>query len=187
MTLIVLAVVIIVILLWMVLIYNTLIRQKNQVQEGWSGIDVQLKRRYDLIPNLVEAVKAYAGHESSVFEHITELRAKLGQTNNLGEKAQLNADLSMGLSKLIAIAENYPSLKANENFIQLQQELSTIEDQIQMARRYYNGTARDYNTSIQSFPQVMIANSLGFTPFTYFEIATAPEREVPQMNFNKEK
>lgn len=174
-------------LLWAIYTYNTLIQQKNQVKEGWSGIDVQLKRRYNLIPNLVDTVKGYASHESNVFREVTELRTKTEQTNDIHDKAQLESALSLGLAKLIAIAENYPNLKANENFIQLQQELSNIEDQIQLARRYYNGTARDYNTTIESFPQMIIANLFRFGPFDYFAVDNETERELPRVDFTKEK
>lgn len=172
---------------WAISIYNTLVRQRNQVKEGWSGIDVQLKRRHNLIPNLVDTVKAYATHESSVFTEVTELRNKIEQTDSIEEKGKLESALSLGLGKLIAIAENYPDLKANENFMQLQQELSNIEDQIQLARRYYNGMTRDYNTSIESFPQVIIANVFHFEPFDFFEIENEKERAVPKVDFNKEE
>ncbi len=175
------------VVLWGIYIYNTLVKQRNQVREGWSGIDVQLKRRHNLIPNLVDTVKAYAGHEARVFEDVTALRTRINDTKNIGEKAQLESALSLGLSKLIAIAENYPDLKANENFIHLQQALSNIEDQIQMARRYYNGAARDYNTSIESFPQIIIANAFKYKAFDYFELDEQIEREVPKVAFNKEK
>jgi LemA protein len=172
-------------LVWGVYIYNSLIKQKNQVKEGWSGIDVQLKRRHNLIPNLVETVKAYAGHESKVFEEVAELRSKVGKAKEIGEKGELESMLGLGLGRLIAVAENYPELKANENFIQLQQELTNIEDQIQLARRYYNGTAREYNTSIEVFPQVIIANFFKFGPFDYFQIENEQEREVPKADFSK--
>ncbi|VEG90617.1 LemA family protein [Legionella spiritensis] len=179
-------VLIVALLLWVVYIYNTLVKQRNHVREGWSGIDVQLKRRHNLIPNLVESVKAYAGHESSVFEEVAEIRSKIGQVKDIAEQGKLETQLSLGLGKLIAIAENYPDLKASENFMQLQQELSNIEDQIQLARRYYNGTARDYNTTIESFPQILIANFFKFEPFDYFEIDNDKEREVPKVDFSKQ-
>ena len=175
--------IIVVLFIWAICIYNALIKQKNQVQEAWSDIDIQLKRRYDLIPNLIETVKGYASHESNVFEQVTDLRTKIGKTESISEKGQLNSALTSSLAQLIAIAENYPNLKANENFMQLQQELSTIEDQIQMARRYYNGTTRNYNTSLQSVPQVFIANIFKFIPFEYFQIEQTQEREVPHVDF----
>ena len=181
----ILLIIIIALLFWAVYIYNTLVRLKNQVKEGWSGIDVQLKRRHNLIPNLIETVQGYAGHESSVFKEVTELRAKVGQAKDINEKSELESALSIGLGKLIAIAENYPDLKANENFIQLQHELANIEDQIQLARRYYNGTAREYNTMIESVPQVIIAKAFNFTHFDYFEIEDEKEREVPKVDLNK--
>lgn len=173
--------------IWGVYVYNTLIKQQNQVKEGWSGVDVQLKRRHDLVPNLVESVKAYAGHESKVFEEVTELRTRISQTDTIQEKGELESALSLGLNKLLAVAENYPNLKANENFIQLQQELASIEEQIQLARRYYNGTVRDYNTSLQSFPQIIIGSYFQFDPYDYFEISEEKERDVPRVDFNKEK
>lgn len=163
--------------------YNQLISQKNQVQEAWSGIDIQLKRRFDLIPNLIETVKGYASHESKVFEQVTELRAKLGQAESVAEKGLLSTALTTGLAQLIAVAESYPELKANESFIQLQQNLTAIEDQIQMARRYYNGTARIYNTSLQTVPQVFIAHLCHFEPYEYFQIESAAERETPHVDF----
>ncbi|WP_367608186.1 LemA family protein [Legionella sp. W05-934-2] len=170
-----------------IFVYNKMIMQRNQVKEGWSGIDVQLKRRHNLIPNLVETVQGYAGHEKSVFQEVTELRSQIQSTHDINEKGKLESALSLGLEKLIAVAENYPDLKANENFIHLQQELSQIEDQIQMARRYYNGAARDYNTTIESFPQVIIANFFGFGHYDYFEIEDDLEKEVPKVSFGKQK
>jgi LemA protein len=173
-----------VLLIWAIYIYNALIKLKNQAQEGWSGIDVQLRRRHNLIPNLIETVKAYAGHEKSVFNEVTELRSQIGKAQQMSDKSHLESALTLGLGKLIAVAENYPDLKANENFQQLQKELASIEDQIQLARRYYNGTVRNFNTMIESFPQVLIARAMAFVPFEYFEIEDDKEREVPQVKFN---
>ncbi len=173
--------------LWLVSLYNALIRQKNQVEEAWSGIDVQLKRRYDLIPNLIETVKGYTTHESELIEKVTELRTLIGQTESIGEKGHLNGALSSGITQLLAVGENYPTLKASDNFIQLQKELSAIEDQIQLARRYYNGATRDYNTSLQSIPQVFIVSHLNFEPFEYFEIENEQERDLPHVDFKSKE
>lgn len=182
----ILLVILAVIAVYAIFVYNKMVMQRNQVKEGWSGIDVQLKRRHNLIPNLVETVQGYAGHEKSVFKEVTDLRSQVRATNDINKKGKLESALSLGLGKLIAIAENYPDLKANENFIHLQQELSQIEDQIQLARRYYNGTARDYNTTIESFPQVIIANLFGFGHFDYFEIEDDMEKEVPKVSFGQQ-
>ena len=165
-------------------VYNALIRLKNQVQEGWSGIDVQLKRRYNLIPNLIEAVKGYQKHESSVFEDVTKLRTEAMGANGAAQKGMLESALTAGLGRLLAVAENYPDLKASANFIELQKELANTEDQIQLARRYYNGTVREFNTKIQSFPQNLFANALGFKAFEYFELDSEKEREVPKVDFS---
>jgi LemA protein len=166
-----------------VAIYNRLVRNRQMVQEGWSGIDVQLKRRTDLIPNLIESVKGYMGHERGVLEKVTELRAQSLKSSGVGDKARVEGALGAALGNLFAVAENYPDLKASQNFIQLQQSLADIEDQIQLARRYYNGAARNLNILIQSFPSNLIANSFGFTPVEYFEIEEAGERAVPKVSF----
>jgi LemA protein len=171
-----------VLILWSVFIYNTLIKQNDQTQEAWSCIDVQLKRRHDLIPDLIETVKGYATHESKVFQQVTDLKSKIGETQSISEKGELNNALSSGLAQLIAVAEQYPDLKLNENFIQLQQQLSIIEAQIQTTRKYYNDTTRDYNTSLQSVPQVFIANAFQFEPFEYFEIEQNETLQVDLKN-----
>lgn len=163
-------VVIVAIAAYAVALYNRLVRQRNLVREGWSGIDVQLKRRADLIPNLVETVKGYAAHEKGIFEEVAEKRAASMKAGDVTSQAAADAALSGALGRLIAISEAYPELKADANFRQLQTELAAVEDQMQMARRYYNATARDLNTSIQSFPAVLVANSLGFREEPYYEI-----------------
>ena len=166
-----------------VVVYNKLVTNKNMVAEGWSGIDVQLKRRADLIPNLIESVKGYMGHERGVLEKVTELRAQSLKAEGVGDKAKVEGALGAALGNLFAVAENFPDLKASQNFIQLQQSLADIEDQIQLARRYYNGAARNYNILIQSFPSNLVASSFRFTPVEYFEIADAADRAVPQVAF----
>jgi LemA protein len=164
-------------------IYNRLVRNRQMVQEGWSGIDVQLKRRADLIPNLIETVKGYMGHEKGVLEKVTELRAQSLQAGGVGEKARAEGALGAALANLFAVAENYPDLKASQNFIQLQQSLADIEDQVQLARRYYNGAARNLNILIGSFPSNVVANMFQFTPAEYFEVEDAADRAVPKVAF----
>ncbi len=175
--------VVVLLLVGAVTIYNRLVTNKNMVAEGWSGIDVQLKRRADLIPNLIEAVKGYMGHERGVLDQVTELRAKSLKAEGVGDKAKAEGALGAALGNLFAVAENYPDLKASQNFIQLQQSLADIEDQVQLARRYYNGAARNFNILIQSFPSNLIASTFGFAPVEYFEIEAAADREVPKVSF----
>lgn len=171
------------IIIWGILIYNQLVSRNNMVKEGWSGIDVQLKRRADLVPNLVEAVKGYMGHESNVLQNVTEIRQKAMNAKTMNEREQAEGMLSAALSKIFAIAENYPDLKASKNFVELQRDLTMIEDQIQLSRRYYNGSARDYNILIQSFPSSLVATKFQFETVPYFELENAAERAVPQVKF----
>jgi len=178
MTTIILAVLGVVLLGLIVGVYNSLIRLKNKVKEAWSDIDVQLKRRYDLIPNLVETVKGYAKHEKGTFEKVTELRSKAMQTTEPGKKAEVENMLTETLKSLFAVAENYPELKANENFLDLQKQLSEIEDEIQKSRRYYNGNVRDFNTKLEVFPNNLIAGILRFKAFDFFEVADAEKKNV---------
>ena len=138
--------------LWFIAIYNNLIKLRNMKEEGWSGIDVQLKRRSNLIPNLLESVKGYMAHESGVLEKVTELRTQAMNAGSIDAKIAAESALTRSLGKLFAVAENYPDLKASQNFIDLQDELATLEDEIQMARRYYNGTVRNLNVGIETFP-----------------------------------
>jgi len=161
----------------LVVIYNGLVRSKVRVDEAWSDINVQLKRRYDLIPNLVNTVKGYATHESSVFEKVTEARANAMNATSLPEKAQAENALAGTLKSLFAVAEAYPELKANENFGQLQQELVDTEDKIQASRRFYNNNVRDFNTKIQVFPTNLLAGMLGFVKRDFFEVADQAEVE----------
>ncbi len=171
-------------LLWAVLIYNRLIRKKNMVEEGWSGIDVQLKRRANLIPNLIETVKGYVGHEKGVLENVTELRTRSMDAGAPGDKGRAEGLLGAALGKLFAVAESYPELKANENFIELHQALEDTEEQIQLARRYYNGTVRNLNILIEQFPSNLIANHFRFQTAEFFELEDADDRAVPSVSFD---
>jgi LemA protein len=172
-----------ILILAVVMVYNGFIRKQNLVQEAWSGIDVQLKRRYDLIPNLVRSVQGYAKHEKSLFEAVTSARTRAIEAQGVKPQAEAENTLTSQLRSLFALAENYPTLKASENFINLQQSLSEIEDQIQMARRYYNGTVRDFNILAQSFPSNLIANIFNFKAKEFFEIELATHREAPEVKF----
>lgn len=163
--------------------YNALVSNKNLVAEGWSGIDVQLRRRADLIPNLIETVKGYAAHEDKLFRDIAELRAKSISGGSVGEQSAVGQAMSAALGKLFAIAEAYPQLKADANFRDLQDKLSGIEDEIQMARRYYNGAARNLNTMIESFPSNLVANTFQFHKAEFFEIGDEAARQVPKVDF----
>ncbi len=179
---IVVAVVIGLIALVLVGMYNGLIRARVRTREAWSGIDVQLKRRANLIPNLVETVRGYASHERETFENVTRARAMLQQAGTAADAAQANNFLTQTLRSLFAVSERYPDLKANQNFIELQRELSDIEEKIAFARQFYNRNVTSYNTRIQTFPSVVMANMFGFLRFEFFE---APEeaREVPEVSF----
>ncbi len=159
--------VVIIIVLWLILAYNGLIRTRTQAQEAYSDIDVQLKRRYDLIPNLVSTVQGYAAHEKTVFEDVTKARSQAMQATG-SARAGAENQLSGALKSLFAVAEAYPDLKANQNFLQLQNELTDTEDKIQAARRFYNGMVRDLNTKIQVFPTNMFASAMGFTKMDFF-------------------
>jgi LemA protein len=175
--------VVILIILWIIGIYNGLIKLKNRTDEAWSDIDVQLKRRYDLIPNLVETVKGYAAHEKGLFEKVTEARSKAMQAQTPEEKGRAENILTDTLKSLFAVAENYPQLRASENFAKLQDELSDTENKIQSARRFYNGNVRDFNTKIQIFPNNLIANMLKFTAREFFEIENEDEKENVKVSF----
>ena len=173
---------------WLITVYNGLITSRNRVNEAWSDIDVQLKRRYDLIPNLVETVKGYAGHERELLEKVTAARADAVSAHdnpNAGpaEMQKTENMLSSALRSIFAVAENYPDLKANQNFAQLQSDLTDTEDKIQAARRFYNGTVRDYNTKIQHFPTNIIASPLGFKAREFFEVETAEEKQPVEVRF----
>ena len=165
-------------------IRNGIIGARNRVDEAWSGIDVQLKRRHDLVPNLVEAVKGYAAHESGVFEKTSKARAEAMQARGVGQTAQKEAQLGQALTDLRAVAENYPQLRATENFQQLTRNLSELEDEIQASRRIYNSNVQSYNTDIQQFPGSIVANAGDFEPREFFEIEDASEREPVSVSFD---
>lgn len=165
-------------------IYNLLVRGRNQVDAAWSDIDVQLKRRHELVPRLVSCVKAYADYEKATLEAVTELRKQSLETSHLPQKAAVEDAMAAGLQQLIVLAEAYPDLKADENFRQLQSELTDTEDQIQYARRFYNGAVRIFNTRTQSFPHLLIARPLGFSPAEFFEIEDERARSTPQVELN---
>ena len=177
--------VIILIILWVVSIYNRLIRMTNRTKEAWADIDVQLKRRYDLIPNLVNTVKGYATHESSAFENVTKARAAAMGASNLADKSQAEATLAGALKSVFAIAEAYPELKANQNFLSLQSELTDTEDKIQAARRFYNGNVRDLNTAIQVFPSNILAGMFHVSAVEFFQLdaADAAAKEPVEVKF----
>ena len=179
---IILIIVLVVVIIAVITMYNGLIKLKNRVDEAWSDIDVQLKRRYDLIPNLVSTVKGYAAHEKELFEKVTEARSRAMGAGTATDKAQAENMLSNTLKSLFAVAEAYPDLKANQNFLELQRELTDTEDKIQASRRFYNGNVRDFNTKIQVFPTNMMAGVLGFSKRDFFE-AEAGEKEVVKVEF----
>jgi LemA protein len=183
----VVAAIVVAIVLFAIVVFNRLIRQRNQVREGWSGIDVQLRRRTDLVPSLVETVKGYATHERGLFEEVAAKRATSIAADNVGGQAAAERALQGSIGRLFAVAEAYPELKANKNFLDLQQQLSEIEDQLQMARRYYNGTVRDLNISIQSFPNNLVAGLLRFHPEPFFELDNRADAAAPAIAFPERK
>lgn len=174
--------VLLVLILWGVSAYNGLVRLRALVDEAWSGIEVQLKRRFDLIPNLIETVKGYSMHEKNVLENVTKMRAQVQGAGTLSEKVEAQAGLTQALKTLFAVAENYPDLKANTNFLKLQEDLSHIEHELQLSRRYYNGAARNYNIAVNRFPSNIVARVSGFHVLPYFEVAES-EREAPRVKF----
>ena len=171
------------IVVWGISVYNGLIRLRNTKDEGWSGIDVQLKRRHDLVGNLVNTVKGYMAHEKDVLEEIAKMRSMAQNAAGVAQAAQAEGQLSQALGRLFAVMENYPQLRANENVMQLQNTLTALEDEIQLARRYYNGTVREYNTRTEVFPASIIARQYGFQKADFFELDNVTEREVPQVSF----
>lgn len=171
--------IIVLILIWLWSTYNGLVTSRARTDEAWSDINVQLKRRYDLIPNLVNTVKGYASHESSVFEKVTEARSAAMGATSVNQKAEAENQLAGALKSLFAVAEAYPDLKASENFTQLQGELVDTEDKIQAARRFYNGNVRDFNIKLQVFPTNLFAQMLGFTPREYFGVENQAEIDAP--------
>jgi LemA protein len=175
----------VIVFLYVIFIYNGLVRSRQMAEEAWSGIDVQLKRRADLIPNLVETVKGYAAHEKSTFEEVVKLRnqAQAVPAGDVAGRAQAEGLLGQALGKLFALAEAYPDLKANQNFVELQKSIETIEGEIQMSRRYYNGAARELNVKVESFPSNLVAGQFGFAKRDYFEITNEADRAVPTVKF----
>ena len=183
---IVLAIIVIVVVGWFVLTYNSLVGLRNRTQEAWSQIDVELKRRHDLIPNLVETVKGYAAHERGTFEAVTQARANAVSAGATGDPAKIGQAenvLTQSLRSLFAVAENYPELKAIAAVTNLQEQLTATEDKIEFSRRYYNGNVRDYNTRTQTLPSSVVAGMFGFKPFAFFQ-ADEGDREVPQVSFS---
>jgi len=175
--------IVVVLVLWLILGYNGLVRRRFHVREAWSDIDVQLKRRHDLIPNLVETVKGYAAHEREVFEKVSAARAAAMGAQTKDEKLKTENALSNTLKTLFAVSENYPQLKANENFLQLQNELSDTENKIQAARRFYNGNVMEYNTKIAMFPSSLIAGIFNFGKEEFFGLESEAERQPVQVKF----
>lgn len=168
-----------------IVLYNALVKKRQMVAEGWSGIDVQLKRRANLIPNLVETVKGYTSHENETLTSLTELRAQVGAlpSEDIAARALKESALSQALGRLFAVAEAYPDLKASQNFSELHQSLDEIENAIQMARRYYNGAVRNLNVAVESFPSNIIASQFKFEKAEYFEIEDDADRAVPDVKF----
>ena len=175
--------VVVLLLLWAVGIYNQLVRLRALVKEGFSGITVQLRRRADLIPNLVETVQGYATHEREVFEEVTARRAEAASAGSVQATAQADAAMTGLLGRLMAVAENYPELKANENFLQLQDQLAVIESELQSSRRYYNATVRDLNSTIQSVPAVLIARPTGFAEEPFYQDEDPAIQSAPKVSF----
>lgn len=171
------------ILFWVMGNYNGLVTKKSMVDEAWSGIDVQLKRRYDLIPNLVSVVKQYSFHEKTVLEQITAFRSKSMGAQGINEKVSAEKGLTQALHNLFVVVENYPDLKANQNYLHLQSELASIENELQLARRYYNGAVREYSIAITIFPTNIVAKATGFNAVPYFELSNEQERENPGVHF----
>lgn len=183
MTLLIIGVVVLLLVFYAIGIYNKLVRLNTLVEEGWSGIDVQLKKRYSLIPNLVETVKGYAKHEQETFEKVVKARNLAQSATTLEGHQAAENQLNKALVNLFALAEQYPELKANQNFMQLQEELSVIEQDIEKSRRYYNGTVREKNILVDSFPSNILANLFGFVKSKFFELDNEAERVLPQVKF----
>jgi LemA protein len=182
-TFIILAALIVVTAFWLMTSYNSFVRLKAIVDEAWSGIKVQLKRRYDLIPNLVATVKQYSLHEKTVLETVAQMRSASMNATGVADKAAAEAGLTGALKTLFAVAENYPDLKANQNFLELQKELMKLEEEIQLSRRYYNGAARNYNIMVQSFPSKIVASSTGFEKAPFFDLDSPSEAQAPKVEF----
>jgi len=182
---IIIGVVVVFIVFPFIITYNGLVRRRNQVKNAWAQIDVQLKRRYDLIPNLVETVKGYTKHERETLEAVTNARnlAQQSASAGAGARAKVEGELSSALSRLLAVVENYPDLKANQNFLALQEELTSTENKISFSRQYYNDSVLKYNNQTQMFPSNIIAGMTGFKASEFFEVTVATEREAPKVSF----
>lgn len=178
-------IVVVLILIWIVSVYNGLISSRQKVENAWSQIDVQLQRRFDLIPNFVETVKGYMTHESETFEKIAKLRTSWANTSSVGEKAKLDGELSSTLKTIMAVSENYPELKANENFSQLQEELQNTENKIAFSRQFYNDIATKYNTKLEVVPSNIIASMFHFEPVELFEAESQEARKNVKVDFGK--
>jgi LemA protein len=177
--------IVVIILIIFIATYNGLVRRRNQVKNAWAQIDVQLKRRYDLIPNLMETVKGYMKHERETMEAVTKARnlAQQVASAGAGARAKAEGELSSALSRLLAVVENYPDLKANQNFLALQEELTSTENKIGFSRQYYNDSVLNYNNQTQMFPSNIIASMTGFKASEFFEVTVATEREAPKVSF----
>ena len=184
--LIIVGVIIVLLIVFVIGIYNALVRLRNQVDNSWSQIDVQLKRRHDLIPNLVETAKGYMKHERGTFEAITEARSKAMGAGTVGDAAKAEGALGEALSKFMLVVENYPDLKANQNFLAVQEELASTENKISFSRQNYNDQVLFFNNKIQMFPSNMVANAFNFGKRDFFELESEAEREVPKVNFGSE-
>ena len=171
-----------VVIVWTIVIYNRLVRDRQRVLTAWSDIDVQLKRRYDLIPKLVAAVEQYASYERSTLETLIELRSRTGQVSDVGERGAIESQIGGGLRSLMALVEAYPELKADQSFLQLQSELTEVETHIQYARRFYNGSVRNLNTRIHSFPDLLLVRAFKFIPEPFFELDDAEEKNSPELS-----
>lgn len=182
---IIILVVIVLIVIWLIAMYNGFVQMVNRAKEAWADIDVQLKRRYDLIPNLINAVKGYMTHEAGTFEKVTQARANAMQAQNAHDKGEAENILSDTLKSLFAVSENYPDLKANQNFLDLQNELSDTENKIQSSRRFYNSNVRDLNTMIESFPNNIVAGTFNFKKMDLFELGNDEQeaRKAPEVKF----
>jgi LemA protein len=180
---IILLAIVLLLVLALVALYNRLVQSRNRVDNAWAQVEVQLKRRWDLIPNLVETVKGYAAHERGTFEAVTEARAAAQRAGTTEERAQAEGILGQALGRLFAVAEAYPELQADENFRQLQSDLNDTENRIAVSRQVFNDTVLTYNNAVQTFPAVVIANWFGFTPREFFEVEEAAQREAPRVDF----
>lgn len=177
----------VIVLLYFIFTFNQLVKFKNLADEAWSGIDVQLQKRYDLIPNIVNVVKSYAQHEQNLFQQITKLRNNGIKADNLKSQEATEIQLSKALGRLFVVVEDYPELKANQNFLELQMELSKVENDLQRARRYYNGSVRNYNIKIEQFPSMVVAKTFNHKQKQYFDIDNETEKNILPLNFDNKK